>query len=139
MGTNRKRLACSRCGRRVSLRRRSAWPSPAGVVCDVCDEGPTLDVRELGRSMLKSFELAPAEYHHAHAVGESLAHQAYWKWQDDGAAIGRALDAQAIVAGLRYALFLAERQCGSVAPSAGRDGDTTKKKRGPSARRRSST
>jgi hypothetical protein len=89
--------------------------------------------------MLKSFELAPAEYHHAHATGESLALQAYWKWQDDGAAIGRPLSARAVVAGLRYALFLAEERCGSLAAAVARDERSQKKRRRGTARRRRST
>jgi hypothetical protein len=97
-----------------------------------------LEVRERARSLLKSFELAPAEYHHAQAVGEALALQAYWKWQDDGAAIGRPLDARAVVAALRHALFLAEERCGARATSAARDRET-KKGRGRAARRRHGT
>jgi hypothetical protein len=72
--------------------------------------------------MLRSLQLVPAEYHHAFAAGEALALRAYWKWQDDGAAIGRPLDARAVVAGLRYALLLAEASCGGPAARAGRDG-----------------
>jgi hypothetical protein len=94
-----------------------------------------LEVRQRGRSMLKSFELAPAEYHHAQATGESLALQAYWSWQDDGAAIGRPLSARAVVAGLRYALLLAEEQCGRPAAAKARVGTSTKGKRRPAARR----